>query len=207
MASLSSNYLLAVESAISGGSIALFNGADFVSGTSGGDSVSRAEDLLPRIVDLLREADVQRSELSRIAISLGPGSYTGLRIGIATVMGLCRGLGIDYIGVPLFEAIAAAYGGDPCMIALPMGKSDICLSEARSGNARITTLEGLKIEVANASYSRILAQSDLVPDLLKIRTDVVDIGTNLAQFVGDAALHRPKSTNLSPIYIQNPRFA
>ncbi|MDI1241982.1 MAG: tRNA (adenosine(37)-N6)-threonylcarbamoyltransferase complex dimerization subunit type 1 TsaB, partial [bacterium] len=147
MASLNSNYLLSVESAISGGSIALFNGADFVSATSGGCSVSRAEDLLPRIIDLLREAGVERNDIHRIAISLGPGSYTGLRIGIATVMGLCRGLGIDYIGVPLFEAIADAHEHGPSLMAVPMGRSDICVSEAGSGNARVASYDDLKAEL------------------------------------------------------------
>jgi len=204
---VNNNYLLAIESAISGGSISLFKGDDFISGASGGDSISRAEDLLPRITDLLGEASVDRNGISRIAISLGPGSYTGLRIGIATVMGLCRGFGIEYIGVPLFEAISDFHEDRRSLIALPMGRSDICVSEVESGNARVTSLDDLQIELLNqGSNARLLAHSDLVPCLIKIRPDVVDIGTNLAKIVGAAALHRPKSTSLDPMYLQNPRF-
>ena len=84
-------YLLAIESAIAGGSIALFKDDYIVCGASGGNFVSRAEDLLPRIIDLLGDAGITVGQLKRVAVSLGPGSYTGLRIGIATVMGLCRG--------------------------------------------------------------------------------------------------------------------
>jgi len=206
VANVNSNYLLAIESAISGGSIALFRGDGFISGASGGDSVSRAEDLLPRIIDLLNTSGVEKNEISRIAISLGPGSYTGLRIGIATVMGLCRGLGIEYVGVPLFDAIAACHGGRFSLIALPMGRSDICVSEARVGNARITTIDGLKDEVTKNPELPVLAHSGLIPALTEIHPEVVELGANLAKFVGMAALTMPKSTNLDPIYIQNPRF-
>ena len=206
MERVNDNYLLAIESAISGGSIALFKGDGLVSGSAGGNSVSRAEDLLPHIESLLEGSGVSRHELSRIAISLGPGSYTGLRIGIATVMGLCRGLDIDHVGVPLIEAIAACYPAGPSLIALPMGRSDICLADAGSGLMRVISLDDLKREIEEQHHSRLLAHSDLIPNLIEIRPDAVDIGTNLARFVAAAALNRPKSTTLDPIYIQNPRF-
>ncbi len=207
MVKVNNNYLLAIESAIAGGSIALFKGDDLISGASGDGSVSRAEDLLPRIMDLLGEAHVKRNEISRIAISLGPGSYTGLRIGIATVMGLSCGLRIDQIGIPLFEAIADFYDDRRSLIVLPMGRSDICVSEVRPGDTRVISSRALAIELESGADSRLLVHSDLVPSLIEIRSDVVDIGTNLAKFVGASALHRPKSTGLEPIYIQNPRFA
>ena len=206
MASVNSNYLLAVESAISGGSIALFRGNDFVSGASGESSVSRAEDLLPRIIDLLDEAGVGRNQVNRIAVSLGPGSYTGLRIGIATVMGLCRGLEIDYVGVPVFDAVAFEYKKQYSSIVLPMGKSDICVSDGESGGPRVTSLEALKAEFERADATTILAHSNLIPALIERYPDIVDIGTNLAKFIGSAALDRPPSSTLEPIYIQNPRF-
>ena len=207
MANVNKKYILAIESAISGGSIALLAGDDFVSGFSSGNSISRAEDLLPRIVDLLGEAGVKRDEIGRVAISLGPGSYTGLRIGIATVLGLCRGLGIDYVGVPIFEGIANYYDDVPSVIALPMGRSDICVAETASGVTRVISLDVLKSEITKWPSSRLLVHSDLVRDLKEIRPDVVDIGTNLARAIGAAAFDRPKSTALEPIYIQNPRFA
>lgn len=206
MAKVNNNYLLAIESAIAGGSIALFKGPDLISCASGGDSVSRAEDLLPQLIALLNKAGVERNEINRIAISLGPGSFTGLRIGIATVMGLCRGFGIDHIGVPLFEAISDFHDARRSLIAVPMGRSDICVSEAESGNTRITSLDELKMEVETASDLRLLAHSDIVSRVIETCPAVIDIGANLAIFVGAAALRQPNSSSLEPIYIQNPRF-
>lgn len=206
MANVDDSYLLAIESAISGGSIALFKGADLVCGASGDNSVSRAEELLPRIIELLAEEGIAARELNRVAVSLGPGSYTGLRIGIATVMGLCRGLGIDYTGVPVFDAIAGSYGDRSSIIALPMGRSDICVAGATVESNQVTTLDGLKSMIARSPDKSLLAHSDLVANLIGIRPDVVDIGTNLARYVGTAAFDRPDTATLAPIYIQNPRF-
>ncbi|MEQ1764066.1 MAG: tRNA (adenosine(37)-N6)-threonylcarbamoyltransferase complex dimerization subunit type 1 TsaB [Pyrinomonadaceae bacterium] len=206
MANVDDNYLLAIESAISGGSIALFNKGDFVYGASGGNSVSRAEDLLPRIIELLTEAGLSVGQLKKVGVSLGPGSYTGLRIGIATVMGLCRGLGVDYVGIPVFDAIAWSREDRSSIIALPMGRSDICVTGAAVENTTVTTLDGLKALITQSRPLHLLAHSDLVPDLTDIRTDVVDIGRNLARFVGAAAFDRPRSSSLDPIYVHNPRF-
>ena len=206
MASVDDNYLLAIESAISGGSIALFKKDDLAYGSSGDSSVSRAEDLLPHIVELLGDAGISVHDLNKVAVSLGPGSYTGLRIGIATVMGLCRGLGIDYIGISIFDAIAGFYANDSSIIAIPMGRSDICVGGTATDKSKVTSSDGLQDTIEESPDSLVLAHSDLVPVVIGIRPDVVDIGTNLARFIGAAAIGRPASSSLVPIYVQNPRF-
>lgn len=67
---------------------------------------SRAEDLLESIDALLKNAGMDKTALDLIAVSNGPGSYTGIRIGAATALGLSRALGISCSGVSLFDAIA-----------------------------------------------------------------------------------------------------
>ena len=64
--------------------------------------------LLPAIVALCADANIARSELRAIAISTGPGGFTGLRVGIATAKGMCEALSIPAIDVP--SAIVAAMG-------------------------------------------------------------------------------------------------
>ena len=200
-------YLLAIESAVAGGSVALFIGNEFVSGKSGAQAISRAEDLVPNVNDLLKEANVPKSDLVRIAVSLGPGSYTGLRIGLASVMGLARGLDIEYIGVPLFEALASCFP-HTVAFALPMGKTDICFTLAgETGKPSVATSSALVENSQFAAATPIGVHSDLMLSLGELGAlNLIDIGRNLAQYVGTASLNRPASRNLEAIYVQNPRF-
>ena len=80
--------LVALETAIRGGSIALFIDGNNVETLSGDSSVSRAEELVLSIDGLLRRHFLAPHEISLLAVSNGPGSYTGERIGISTAMGI-----------------------------------------------------------------------------------------------------------------------
>ena len=66
-----------------------------------------AKRLLPELERLLAQAGLERQQLRGIAVGIGPGSYTGLRVGLATAQGLGRGLAIPVRGVPTLEAMAA----------------------------------------------------------------------------------------------------
>lgn len=63
---------------------------------------------MPLIDSLLRECAVEREQLQVIAAAVGPGSFTGIRIGLATARGLAQGLAIPAVGVSTLEALAEA---------------------------------------------------------------------------------------------------
>ena len=77
-----------------------------------------AETLFPLIEEVLAELGASYDDLDRIAVCTGPGSFTGLRVGISAARGLALGCGIPAIGVTRFEAVAAGIGGS-CTIRLP----------------------------------------------------------------------------------------
>ena len=62
--------------------------------------------LTPLIEALLVQEALTAAQLSAVAVSIGPGSYTGLRIGVSTAKGLCFGAGIPLIAVPTLKAMA-----------------------------------------------------------------------------------------------------
>jgi len=66
--------------------------------------LKHAQTLLPRILDLLAEASISAAELDLVVCSLGPGSFTGVRIGLATAKGLAMGSGARLIGVSNLDA-------------------------------------------------------------------------------------------------------
>ncbi len=61
------------------------------------------------IQDVLKETEKKIDELDAVAVSIGPGSYTGLRIGISTAKGLCFALNIPLIGIETLRAMSAGF--------------------------------------------------------------------------------------------------
>ncbi len=76
-----------------------------------GERVSRAQTLLEDIDALLRRAGAQATELEALAVGIGPGSFTGTRIGLAAARGLALALGIPAAGVSTLDALAAGAPG------------------------------------------------------------------------------------------------
>lgn len=79
--------------------------------------------LLPGILDqLLQNSGVEKSDLIAVSVSEGPGSYTGLRIGVSAAKGLAFGLDIPLISIPTLYLIAGSLQGSmaPDTLAIPM---------------------------------------------------------------------------------------
>ncbi len=67
---------------------------------------AHAEELQPLLERMLAEAGVSKHALERVAVGMGPGSFTGLRVGIAFAQGIALGLGIVWLGVGSLRAMA-----------------------------------------------------------------------------------------------------
>jgi len=76
-----------------------------------GERVSRAVTLLEDVDALLRRAGARTRELDALAVGIGPGSFTGVRIGLATARGIALALGIPAAGVSTLAALAAGAPG------------------------------------------------------------------------------------------------
>jgi len=70
------------------------------------DLGGHAERIFAAITEALDAANVQRSEIELIACDIGPGSFTGVRVGVASAKGLALGLGVPLVGVGSLEAMA-----------------------------------------------------------------------------------------------------
>jgi tRNA threonylcarbamoyladenosine biosynthesis protein TsaB len=78
---------------------------------------SHFSDLMPCVDDLLRKTTLTPGQLGAVAVSIGPGSFTGTRVGLAVAKGLSQGLGIPIIGVSALTALASQ---------IPYASMDIC---------------------------------------------------------------------------------
>ena len=70
---------------------------------------TRGGRLLPTLDNVLRKAGVAPKDLGGVAVSVGPGSFTGLRVGLATAKGLALGTGVSLVGVSTLEVLAEGY--------------------------------------------------------------------------------------------------
>ncbi len=101
--------ILCIESATRNCSVALVeNETVLASRDFLGEGYSHAEKLHVFIDDVLQEASRQPDQLNAVAVTRGPGSYTGLRIGVSTAKGLCYALGIPLISYHTLEVIGDA---------------------------------------------------------------------------------------------------
>lgn len=152
-------------------SVAVHDGTRLATRALDGDR-PHASDLLPALEAALAELGLGAGDLEAIAVGTGPGSYTGLRVGIATALGLARGCGAHLIGVPSLEALAWGQ--------LEPGAEAGVLLDARAK------------ELYFAHYRRGVADAPLevlTPPCVIPRDQVRDaLPTGLALFADDAAL-------------------
>lgn len=99
-------YLLAIETATAYGSVALFAGDQLLAATELRRQQSHARLLMPMIEQLLDHLDLKPADLSGIGVSRGPGSYTGLRVGVSTAKGLCYALQKPLLSYSSLETLA-----------------------------------------------------------------------------------------------------
>ncbi len=90
-------------------------------------------ELLPRLVAALEQLDLGSEHLSGVAVARGPGSFTGLRVGLAVAKGLALARGLPLVGVPTLDVVAAAQGRDrrPLCAVLQAGRTRICVATYR----------------------------------------------------------------------------
>jgi tRNA threonylcarbamoyladenosine biosynthesis protein TsaB len=97
---------LAFDTATSAATTALVRDGEVL-----GEAVSRAVRVLEDADELLRAGGVERSELTGIVVGTGPGSFTGMRLGLAAARGLALALDLPVAGVSTLEALAAGAPG------------------------------------------------------------------------------------------------
>ena len=100
-------YILSIETATAAGSVALHHNGVLRSAFYMHNSHSHSGSIAPAIQFIMNEAGVTLQELDAIAVGSGPGSYTGLRIGMSTAKGLCYSLGKPLIAIPTLQLMAA----------------------------------------------------------------------------------------------------
>lgn len=118
--------ILSLETATLGGSVWLGQGKVQLAARNGNPQVSQSNSLLGAINSSLEEAGLTLQNVDVFACASGPGSFTGLRIGIATLKALAATLNRPCVGIPTLHAVAHAAGPSSATVALlPAGRGEL----------------------------------------------------------------------------------
>lgn len=211
------NITLAIESAVAGGSISLFRGESAIAHWTGTSNVSKAEDLLYNIDLLLRENGIARGEINLVAVSAGPGSFTGIRIGIATALGLKTGLGIKFSSESALKAMVDSVSVEcPVSAALPVGRDAVCVQSfgvrtlcppvtygqsARSPAGEPHTLtESAFAELVGDKSAEVFIVHERLFEKVQALPNAVNFGLNLAHAVGRICMNN-RGVVVEPLFI------
>jgi tRNA threonylcarbamoyladenosine biosynthesis protein TsaB len=104
--------ILAIETSAQAGSVALLSNRSLVTQVVLPADRRSAQSLAPAIDELLRTAGVKPAELGLVATTIGPGSFTGLRVGVTTAKTLAYAVGCECLGVDTLEVIALQVAGE-----------------------------------------------------------------------------------------------
>lgn len=151
------------------------------------DGLAHSEKLHLFIEECLSKAQIQPSHLSAIAVSKGPGSYTGLRIGVSAAKGLCYGLGVPLISIETLTAMANSVASkvEDDAVLIPMidaRRIEVFCSIHQSG------------KTVKAVHSRILDEEPYD-----------EISSDRVYYFGDGAEKAQDHLNKNWIYLSEPK--
>ena len=147
--------ILAIETATRAGSVSVARGDAILASRSGDAAASHSTDLIENIDAVLAEAHVQLAEVELFAAAIGPGSFTGLRIGLATAKSLAVSLDRKCSAVPTLQAIAyASLPAEHIVALLPAGRGEVFAQMFFAQNATVTSFD----EPAHISPQSLLAK-------------------------------------------------
>ena len=101
--------ILAIETTSQLATVAIRDHQGNITEESSTERLSHLQNLMPMIDAVLKKCQLQLGDINCIAVSSGPGSFTGIRIGIATAKALAQFLAIDIVSVPTLNAMAYGY--------------------------------------------------------------------------------------------------
>lgn len=171
--------LLALDSATRQAGLALYDGESVRAEALWSSSLHHTEWLTPAVAQALQRTNASAADLSVVAVTRGPGSFTGLRVAMSLAKGIAAAQGLPILGVPSLDVTAYPHLGEqPVLATLPAGRGRHAYtiyapqppssSPAVTTEASITNVRGLAEVVRawhQAARERLEAEEDADPSL------------------------------------------
>ena len=181
--------ILAADTSLPILSVALIDGEALIGAVAFEGKGSRNEKLLPAIDWLLAENGIDRQKIELFAVTRGPGSFTGVRIGLATMQGLAMALGRPVCTMSTHEAIAFGEPG-PVAIVDDAGRGELYVSAFDDGVEVAAPHLGTRPETRVIEVSAFLKEGNVAVRCARRARDI--------ESRGEGDRHR----DVTPIYVR-----
>jgi tRNA threonylcarbamoyladenosine biosynthesis protein TsaB len=185
--------ILAFDTATTATTVALADGETVLEGRDDPPAGARPRHtsrLMPLIAELLEQAGCGWEQLERVAVGVGPGTFTGLRVGVATARALAHARGLELVGISTLESLSLNSDGD-----------DVCaVLDARRGEVFAAAWKGRRQVLEAAPFGPAALADRLSPGTLAIGDGAVAFRSVFersgARIPDDASdLHRVTAVN------------
>jgi len=181
--------ILGIDTATSCGSIGLIDDDAVVAEYAFDRDETPSAQLVPAIQALLQEARLDLAEIDGIAVTLGPGSFTGLRVGLSAVKGLALAVEKPVAGVPTLDALASQLPFTPSLIICPIvdaRKDEVYTALYKQGGGGVEQLTPYQV----LSPARLLEELPL-QETVFLGDGVEVYGELIVERLADKALFAP----------------
>ncbi len=216
------NRILGIETSTAVGSLALVEEGRKVGEAEIDTRLNHSARLLPSLDDLLRRVGWKVSDLDGVGVGVGPGSFTGIRVGLAAAQGLALGASIPLVGIGSFPALArgSALKEGIVVTLLDGGRGRIYGARYRQNGAGIAELSPPRV-IEEGKLTELVGDGWIItPDGIRLRDRLEEIGVRewedshpraleIAFLAGEKLLTDPSDQLLAaePLYLSRLNYA
>lgn len=187
--------ILAIDTSSLVASVAVINEEKLLGEFTINHPRTHSQKLMPMLKDLLKTLDINMKDIDLITVARGPGSFTGIRIGIATVKGLAHPYDIPVLGISSLEGLAAN---------VTFSNKLICpIMDARRSQVYTGIYKWEDYKLKNILEEAPLKIEELMEVLLEKKEDVVFLGDGIGKYkdhiintLGEKAIFAPQYINM-----------
>lgn len=167
--------ILGIESATAQVGVALGSDEGVLASAHSARDRRHAENLTPQIQFVTQQARVELTKVSCIAVDVGPGMFTGLRVGLASAMALAHGLGVPMIGISSLDIGAATVENSSRTVT-------VCYDARRGEVFSAKYRRDPAGEMASVSDPRVSTPDDLAADLADSSDEILMVGDGVERY-------------------------
>jgi len=173
---LTTDAWLGIETTARGGGVAVVSGEKLLTEIFHQVDTVHSEELIPAVSQALKAAELDPRNLAGIGVSLGPGSYTGLRIGVSSATGLSAGWSIPLKGVGTLRVLAAAALSDePVLVCIRARREEVFAAVFRSSNVHSEEIISPGVYTVSSLEKRLTSGLEGIAALGNGRSELNDV--------------------------------